>query len=983
MWYNIKVIKETNYLGGLMKKVLIGVLILIPIIIVASVLLTTNIISKNSYLPVDRVELNENYIEFSLDNGNTIDTLKATVYPRLAKNHNLTWSIEEQHSDIPFVYAKDDPCQDCADLSDKELKEHIATNHIDIATIDNNGVVTVYGYGSFIVKVTTEEGNKFATCSVKVVGDKVTKIELMPYGSSSKLSENDVISLDKGERLLVNPIFTPGGARNKTVTWKSADERIVEVDKNGILTAKGAGETTISVSSNDTGIGTSVKVKVNNGVFKRESYCYTADTVNVKNFMNVSDFTTATVAGGTLSSDGTLNFDKDATVATVTVNGKTFSAIKVDALSDDDIVFKNYDILLQKLYNKNGDEVEYIVKRGLPIYLEVVYRNPAKSGVPEVEFSSNDIAPGSPIVNIEQFDQTGKESNVGNVAMIEPNKEGDVKIVAKDRVTKKTCTTVELKVVTPVFAINLALNATDAKRGIAAETVFGNKIFNADCTETFFYSFNMDFNYPKDVDFENFEFSTSDESIAKFSDEKGSYNKLVLKEIPDEKKGLKNKITITIKAKYPMYDNMPVVATYVLNVIDGYTVSNETQLKKALHEKKESVAIYVKDSTAGGKLEIRADNNTDASRITMPEGTSMYGNGFIVCFNEQDMIDRKNDYFNELLKIRTSNVHVENTILRMGYNDPEAKNGLQQWEKSRRCVRILHEIENYDDETKNNEMINNISFKYCIFENAKTVMEIDGADVNIEGCIFRNSSANSLFIPMAGNTSTYGRLPANVTLKNTVFTHSALMPIFLQTDFERDKNRKDESGNIIGYPEGSTWEDMKKTGYKDHFINVEGFLDIYNWINIEDFSSTSGLIPSTGIESVDAIVGTTGAQIIANELLQPEYSGVRHTFNGQEYVHLGIAVLGMTSPVTDGIVRDFENAGYARHSVTITGSSLTGLFQIAFNSVLKPYVRYPLYVYSYKEGNYQIGPDSEKKLDFQETGALYKNLREGRSTGSI
>lgn len=968
-----------------MKKVLIGVLILIPIIIVASVLLTTNIISKNSYLPVDRVELNENNIEFSLDNGNTIDTLKATVYPRLAKNHNLTWSIEEQHSDIPFVYAKDDPCQDCADLSDKELKEHIDTNHIDIATIDNNGVVTVYGYGSFIVKVTTEEGNKFATCSVKVVGDKVTKIELMPYGSSSKLSENDVISLDTGERLLVNPIFTPGGARDKTVTWKSADERIVEVDKNGILSAKGAGETTISVSSNDTGIGTSVKVKVNNGVFKGESYCYTADTtVNVKNYMNVSDFTSVTVAGGNISADGTLTFDENATVATVTVNGKTFSAIKVDALSDDDIVFKNYDILLQKLYNKNGDEVEYIVKRGLPIYLEVVYRNPEKSGVPEVDFSSNDIAPGSPIVNIEQFDQSGKESNVGNVAMIEPNKEGDVKILAKDRTTNKTCSTVELKVVTPVFAINLALNATDAKRGVAAETVFGNKIFNADCTETSPYSFYMDFNYPKDVDIENFEFSTSDESIAKFSDEKGSYNKLVLNDkMPDDKKGLKNKVIITIKAKYPMYDNMPVVATYVLNVIDGYTVSNETQLKKALHEKKESVAIYVKDSTAGGKLEIRADNNTDASRITMQEGTSMYGNGFIVCYNEQDMIDRKNDYFNELLKIETSNVHVENTILRMGYNDPEAKNGLLQWEKSRRCVRILYEIENYDDETKNNETINNISFKYCIFENAKTVMEIAGADVNIEGCIFRNSSANSLFIPMSGNTSTYGRLPANVTLKNTVFTHSALMPIFVQTDFERDKNRKDESGNIIGYPEGSTWEDMKKTGYKDHFINVEGFLDIYNWINIEDFSSTSGLVPSTGIESVDAIVGTTGAQIIANELLQPEYSGVRHTFNGQEYVHLGIAVLGMTSPVTDGIVRDFENAGYARHSVTITGSSLTGLFQIAFNSVLKPYVRYPLYVYSYKEGNYQIGPDSEKKLDFQETGALYKNLREGRSTGSI
>ena len=531
------------------------------------------------------------------------------------------------------------------------------------------------------------------------------------------------------------------------------------------------------------------------------------------------------------------------------------------------------------------------------------------------------------------------------------------------------------------------MNATDAKRGVAAETVFGNKIFNADCTETSPYSFYMDFNYPKDVDFENFEFSTSDESIAKFSDEKGSYNKLVLNDkMPDEKKGLKNKVIITIKAKYPMYDNMPVVATYVLNIIDGYTVSNETQLKKALHEKKESVAIYVKDSTAGGKLEIRADNNTDASRITMQEGTSMYGNGFIVCFNEQDMIDRKNDYFNELLSIKTSNVHVENAILRMGYNDPEAKNGLLQWEKSRRCVRILHEIENYDDETKNNETINNISFKYCIFENAKTVMEIAGADVNIEGCIFRNSSANSLFIPMSGNTSTYGRLPANVTLKNTVFTHSALMPICVQTDFDRDRKREDESGKVVGYPEGSTWEDMKKTGYKDHFINVEGFLDIYNWINIDEFATTgSGLIPPTNLnDALDALISQEGSKIIANVLLNDQYNDVRHTINNQEYVHLGIVVLGMTAPVSDGIIRNFENAGYSRHRVELTDNVLDTIpAWKVFGSMLKPYVRYPLYAYSYKEGNYQIGPDSEKKLDFQETGALYKNLREGRLTGSI
>lgn len=957
-----------------MKKVLIGVLILIPIIIVASVLLTTNIISKNSYLPVDRVELNERYIEFSLDDGNVLNTLKATVYPRLAKNHNLSWSIEEQRSDIPLVYAKDDVCPECKEIKDeKALEEHVAETHVNIAEIDENGVVTVRGYGSFIVKVTTEEGNKFATCTVKVIGDKITKIELLPYGSNKKLvpgADGATLSLDKGERLLLNPIFTPGDATNKSVEWSSDNKNVVEVDNNGIITARNVGSAKVSVKSVETGVGEYVTVNVGNGIFKDVDYCYVdSDTVNVKNYMNDVDFTTATVTGGTLTSDGTLYFDETATVATVNFGGKTFTAIKVSEFSSDDIVIKNYDILLKKLSNSSG---EYIIKRGLPIYIEVVYRDATKSGTPVVDFTTDDKTPGSAIVNVTRVSD--------NVAMFEPNREGDVTITAIDKNTGKSCSTEKLKVVTPVVAINLALNATDAKRGIAAETVYGNKVFtNIDCTEDNYYSFYIDFNYPRNIDFKNFIFTTSDPDIAYFDET--DPNKLILKDIPEDKKNQKIKINITIEAKYPMY-NLPVTAEYVINVIDGYTVGNEKELKTALASSN-NVAIIVKDQLADGKLEIRATDDTDASRITMPEGTSMYGNGYIVCYSESDMKSRNNDYFNELLSVKSNDVHVENTIFRMGYNDPESTAGLSQWSKSRRCVRVLHEVENYDDPAQNEEVITDISFKYCIFENASTLMEVDGAETTIEGCIFRNSSSNSLFMPMAGNTSNYGRLPAKIKLKNNVFTHSALIPIFIQTDFERDKNRKNDSGETVGYPQGSTWEDMKATGYKDHFIDIEGFLDIYNWINIEDFSSSSGLIPSTGIEYVDQLVGTTGAQIISTELLQPEYSGIRHTFNGQEYVHLGIAVIGMTSPVSDGIIRNFEQAGYARHSVTVTGSSLTGFFKIAFDGVLKPYVRYPFYAYSYKAGNYSIGPDSEQKIDFKETSSLYKNLREGRSTASI
>ena len=58
---------------------------------------------------------------------------------------------------------------------------------------------------------------------------------------------------------------------------------------------------------------------------------------------------------------------------------------------------------------------------------------------------------------------------------------------------------------------------------------------------------------------------------------------------------------------------------------------------------------------------------------------------------------------------------------------------------------------------------------------------------------------------------------------------------------------------------------MKKTGYKDHFINVEGFLDIYNWINIDEFATTgSGLIPPTGLgDALDTLISQEGSKIIA------------------------------------------------------------------------------------------------------------------------
>lgn len=67
------------------------------------------------------------------------------------------------------------------------------------------------------------------------------------------------------------------------------------------------------------------------------------------------------------------------------------------------------------------------------------------------------------------------------------------------------------------------------------------------------------------------------------------------------------------------------------------------------------------------------------------------------------------------------------------------------------------------------------------------------------------------------------------------------------------------------------------------------------------------MIPPTGLgDALDNLISQEGSKIIANVLLNEQYKDVRHTINNQEYVHLGIAVLGMTSPVSDGIIRNFE-----------------------------------------------------------------------------
>ena len=81
--------------------------------------------------PVTGVSLNESSLKL---NPGESATLVATVLPSTAGNKSVTWS----------------------------------SNNNDIATVDQNGVVTGVANGTAIIIVSTEEGNKMATCTINV-----------------------------------------------------------------------------------------------------------------------------------------------------------------------------------------------------------------------------------------------------------------------------------------------------------------------------------------------------------------------------------------------------------------------------------------------------------------------------------------------------------------------------------------------------------------------------------------------------------------------------------------------------------------------------------------------------------------------------------------------------------------------------------------------------------------------------------------------
>ncbi len=150
--------------------------------------------------------------------------------------------------DVKLLIAKVTP-EDAANLN-----VGWSSSNEGIVFVDNSGQVTAKEVGTAEIAVITEDGGKVATCIVTVIADaiSVTGITL----------NKSTLTLQAGKSESLVETIIPEDASNKKVSWSSDNKTVVDVDDAGLVTAKTAGEATITVTTEDGGFQAACQVIV-------------------------------------------------------------------------------------------------------------------------------------------------------------------------------------------------------------------------------------------------------------------------------------------------------------------------------------------------------------------------------------------------------------------------------------------------------------------------------------------------------------------------------------------------------------------------------------------------------------------------------------------------------------------------------------------------------------------------------------------------
>lgn len=893
-----------------MKKVMIGILVLIPVIILLIVAAVSSFVSTVGHISVEDIyveymdetegrngrivlELNDIInkpmdIVYSPVSGVTKGKVKVEVLPERATNKTITWQLASvTYHDDDYKKAYDEYLADPTLPVVAPAVMLVDDNGNDVVS-NSTGKFVVNAYCQFTLKAMAE--NYFALVEVYVTGYDVKTATIVS-------SESNSFNVGESKRLNVN--YNPIDSIVDNVIWESSNTNVAIVDGNGVVTAVGKGSADITLkasvySSNQTEFITSAPYTVE--VSEKGSSRFGSSIV-----VHTSNFTLeeAGLAGRTINNtigctlaNGIITLNSDnALIAT------DKGDVTVSRCADDDIVIRN-----SQFYSYQNGYV--LAVSGLKLKLEAKWASDLKNDAPDnvVWSSSNE--------EIATVSDSGEVTPLGN----------GIVVITASRAGKNV--SFELNVREKVSSMKLATSQASLDVGIAKETVFASHKYvdvsasngkiansilihvqgepkNASAKElaAFYEAYEFEVLYDGVADADKVEYAAFDGAVA---------NELVFRDTL-EGKG-KQEIKVKVSAKYPRYEVKDTSETIVIKAVYGVSVGSVAEIRQAALDQKEYAlaadnVIYVKNdfnpelsapisSKTTYAISVIADiqykegvdydnpEGVDASRSFNLYG-DMYG-------NNHKLTSKKT--YNWLFYIGRNDITVSNMYFSAndlgddGVITDDETTGFKGLDVE---IRMDESLINGDSWHKWH--LKGIRIEYSIFENAKTAVNLYSSELVMDGCIMRNFSRCGIYMPTRMNEYDGMHYPlySHLTFNNMILSN--MLGTAASLAYERYSVFADNTGRFFKDPvENAKYiqENYIDKGFNSSFTQT-GFLDIYNWMAL----SSASIVDTGDPKWNDLIRQASGPLISENVSFEP----FRYYYDLEYYIHMGFVATGISN----------------------------------------------------------------------------------------
>ena len=917
-----------------MKKIMLGVLVLIPILIMLIVGLVTSFVSTQAYIGVESVSIEEDYVTILFSevpsdaNGRKIidfdDHMTVTVLPERAANKTLEWRIEGNVEGAT------------EEIPGAELVREYNGDYVPVDT-NTDGIAELTGYCTFRVSASAEGFSD--SVIVEVTDADVDSITLT--GESSLVT---------GERTMLSPVYTPAGSIVTQGRWASSDESVATVDANGVVTAVGEGSAVITMSAHRDKAAEEAPEGADDSAFWVESAGFTVTVgKGVSLFGNVIYTTSSPVTladagiegaeavSGCTVTDGVLSFADGAASAVVSVGGVEVEFV---LCGEDDFVIRNADIFS---YDPDAETPFTLGIGEIPLDLDAVPLDSFASGEVEVTWSSSD-------EEVAVVDENG---------VVTALSEGETTVSAEYAGVTRS---LNIRVVKKVSIFRLAVDQSSLAVGLARETIFASYRFDpeADLSDPAAYDSGMEHfvdnvfvveavlptppeSEEEKADFyADFIFKTDKPEIASFTG-----NTLVFHA---ENITERTEVTVTVSPRYPRsatVGSQSITLTVhpaveVNDVNEFFVAARSTQTFTKLFDK------YNDDGTAAHKYEANTpaydgdivlgsdiaycDMETGESLLTALDITepkyqysdyeaqiccSLYGNNHRIYASRAFMTE----YKCSLVVVREEGAVVSNVTISPN-NDIGDEIHATSDAKGIKGYALKFRTVNYDDEFVNDDLTA-CRLEYSIIQNAGTGIGLHGVDLTIDGCIVRNTGGTGIYVPTnmedessAHNEETGDGREGDVKY-SILRTHNLVM------------------SNLIGTGMSFQYVDFSNNDYKKQFADQKaaagqvstliqtGFLDIYNWQPMDALN----LIDTTTIDDKYASLIPIAMNILAQAIDSQEFSYLIKKYTGISYVHFGFVSTGLSEK--SYLKPTFEDERFTELSTNM----LPGLSSISFTGI--------------------------------------------------